>query len=457
MVNREKLISQLKLERELYVSKHRKSLQEKRERSEVLLYNVPMNWMQQWPLAYPLTVDRGEKHKITDVDGNQYIDFCLGYSAAFPGHGSMEVVKSLKEAMAGGMVYTMPSSLDAEIGTLLKERFGQDFWGFALSATDANRFIIKLCREITGRKKILVFNGCYHGTVEETFAMGEDGKTVTREGNIGIGIDTAKTTTAIEFNDLKALKRELAKEEYACLMLEPVMTNCGIIHPSGRYLEEAKALCRKYDTIFIIDEAHTITADYTGYAKKHGLAPDILVLGKCIGGGFPVGAYGVSGGIKNRIDGIIRAEYSDTSGIGGTMTGSVMAMTGIKAALTYQLTEDNYRKAIANTNLIVNGIRDIIGKYQLGWSVESLGARFDIWFTDKPGVNASEAFANYDGELYEYIFTALINRGYVMSPYWNILGSVSPYLSEQECHTFLLTFEDIVKTTIRIPGIHKSS
>ena len=233
MVDREKLIYQLKLERELYILKHRNSLQKKRERSEVLLYNAPMNWMQQWPQAFPITVGCGEKHKITDVDGNQYIDFCLGYSAAFPGHGSRRIVKSLKEAMAGGMVYTMPSSLDAEVGTLLKARFGQEFWGFALSATDANRFVIKLCREITGRKKILVFNGCYHGTVEETFAIGEDGKTETREGNIGIGIDTAKTTTAIEFNDLNALELELQKEAYACLMLEPVMTNCGIIHPTG--------------------------------------------------------------------------------------------------------------------------------------------------------------------------------------------------------------------------------
>ncbi|HVI41768.1 MAG TPA: aminotransferase class III-fold pyridoxal phosphate-dependent enzyme, partial [Anaerovoracaceae bacterium] len=334
MINRKRLSEQLELERELYVSKHKKSLHKKIERSEVLLYNAPMNWMQQWPLAFPLTIGHGEKHKLVDADFNEYIDFCLGYSAAFPGHGSKEAVKELYETMAGGMVYTMPSSLDAEIGTLLKDRFGQDFWGFALSATDANRFVIKLCREITGRKKILVYNGCYHGTVEETFAMGEEGATQTREGNIGIGIDTSETTTAIEFNDLDALEKELEKKEYACLLLEPVMTNCGIIHPAAGYLENAKALCRKYDTVFIIDEAHTITADYRGYAKKHDLRPDVLILGKCIGGGFPVGVYGVNENIKNRIDKIIRVEYSDTSGIGGTMTGSVMAMAGIKAALT---------------------------------------------------------------------------------------------------------------------------
>ena len=448
MINRKRLSEQLELERELYVSKHRISLHGKDARSKVLLYNAPMNWMQQWPLAFPLTVDHGEKHKITDVDGNEYIDFCLGYSAAFPGHGGREVVNALNEAMTGGMVYTMPSNLDAETGTLLKERFGQDFWGFALSATDANRFIIKLCREITGRKKILVFNGCYHGTVEETFAMSEGGKTQTREGNIGIGVDTEKTTTAIEFNDLKALELELQKEEYTCLLLEPVMTNCGIIHPVEGYLEAAKALCRKYDTVFIIDEAHTITADYRGYAKKYELQPDVLILGKCIGGGFPVGVYGLSADIKNKIDGIIRVEYSDTSGIGGTMTGSVMAMAGIKAALTHELTEKNYVKAITNTDIIVNGIRKIIGENHLDWSVVSLGARFDIWFAKKPGINAAEAFANHDGDLYEYVFAALINRGYIMSPYWNILASVSPYLSEDECRGFIAAFEEIVRAVI---------
>lgn len=449
VIDRKQLSVHLEMEREEYKLKHKKSMQQKNERSKVLLYNAPMNWMQQWPLPFPITVDRGEGHRITDVDGNVYVDFCLGYSAAFPGHGSEAVAQVLRETMEKGMVYTMPSDMDAETGALLRERFGQDYWGFALSATDANRFIIKLSREITGRKKILVFNGCYHGTVEETFAMGEDGKTQTREGNIGIGIDTAMTTTAIEFNDLKALEQELQKKEYACLLLEPVMTNCGIIHPVSGYLEAARDLCKKHDTVFIIDEAHTITADYQGYAKKHDLKPDVLILGKCIGGGFPVGAYGVSEELRNRIDGIIKVEYSDTSGIGGTMTGSVMAMAGVKAALTLELTEEKYKSAISNTEIIVDGMQKIIGGYGLNWSVVSLGARFDIWFSETPGSNAAEAFADHDGELYEYIFTALVNRGYIMSPYWNILGSVSPYLSAAECREFLKTFETVVKAVIK--------
>lgn len=443
MINREQLSVLLEREQKLYIDGHRQSRQQKNGRSEVLLYNAPMNWMQQWPLAFPLTVEYGKKHKIIDVDGNEYIDFCLGYSASFPGHGSRKVAKALNDTMIRGMVYTMPSGMDSEIGSLLKDRFGQNYWGFALSATDANRFIIKLSREITDRKKILVFNGCYHGTVEETFATSENGKTQTREGNIGIGTDTGKTTTAIEFNDLTVLEAELQKEEYACLLLEPAMTNCGIIHPVEGYLEAAKGLCRKHGTVFIIDEAHTITASYSGYAKKYDLQPDVLILGKCIGGGFPVGLYGVSSEIKRRIDKIIKIEYSDTSGIGGTMTGSVMAMAAVKAALTYELTEEKYKKALSNTELIINGMRRIIGDCRLDWSVASLGARFDLWFTETPGTNAAKAFAQHDEDLYEYIFTALVNRGFIMSPYWNILGSVSPYLSEAECYGFLKAFEEI--------------
>ncbi|MBR0600231.1 transaminase [Sinanaerobacter chloroacetimidivorans] len=448
MINRKKLQEQLLLEREVYLTSHQNSYQNKSKRSEVLLYNAPMNWMQQWPLAYPITIESGCQHKVTDIDSNEYIDFCLGYSAAFPGHGSKDVSKLLHEQMNKGMVYTMPSSLDAKVAGLLKERFGQDFWGFALSATDANRFMIKLCRAITNRKKILVFNGCYHGTVEEAFAMGENGETKTREGNIGIGVETSRTTAAIEFNNRAALEQELEKGIYACLLLEPVMTNCGIIHPMEGYLEQAKELCKKNGTVFIIDEAHTITTDYAGYAKKHNLEPDALILGKCIGGGFPAGAYGVSESIKNKIDEIIRVEYSDTSGIGGTMTGSIMAMSGIKAALTYELTKENFIRANANTDIIVKGMGEIIEKNRLEWSIARLGARFDIWFAKTPGKDASEAFSQHDEVLYEYLFTALVNKGYIMSPYWNLLGSVSPYLSEVECHQYLLDFEEAVMKII---------
>ena len=445
MINRKKLNEQLAAEREIYARTHKNSLAARTERSKTLLYNAPMNWMQQWPMEYPITLLSGNKHMITDVDGNQYIDFCLGYSAAFPGHGINEVTDALHNAMKAGMVYTTPSTLDAETGKLLKERFGQEFWGFSVSATDANRFVIKLCREITDRKKILVFNGCYHGTIDETIVSREEGKTIKREGSIGTGIDTAEMTTAIEFNDINALRRELAKEEYACLLMEPVMTNCGIIQPIDGYLEKTKMLCRRYGTVFVVDEAHTITAGYSGYSMEHELNPDVLILGKCIGGGFPVGAYGVNYKIKRRIDDVLKIEYSDTSGIGGTMTGSVMAMTGINAALAYGLTAENFGKANINTDMIVDGINGVIHKRKLGWSVSRIGARFDIWFSDTPAVNAAQAFRNHDKALYEYLFTALINRGYVLSPYWNILASVSPYLSLEECKGFIDAFEEVTE------------
>ncbi len=448
MVNRKKLNEQLAVERANYSAAHKKSLAARTERAKTLLYNAPMNWMQQWPMEYPLTLAHGKLHKATDIDGNSYIDFCLGYSSAFPGHAVSEVTDELQKAMESGMVYTTPSNLDADTGKLLKQRYGQEFWGFSVSATDANRFVIKLCREITDRKKILVFNGCYHGTIEETTVIRDKGRTIEREGSIGTGIDTAEMTTAIEFNDVNALRRELAKEDYACLLMEPVMTNCGIIHPIDGYLEKAKMLCRRYGTVFVVDEAHTITSGFSGYSMEHELYPDVLILGKCLGGGFPVGAYGVNFKIKRRIDDVIKIEFSDTSGIGGTMTGSVMAMTGINAALNHGLTEENFNKAIANTDIIVSGLDDIIQRYKLGWSISRIGARFDIWFSDTPGINAAQAFRNHDKALYEYLFTGLINKGYIMSPYWNILGSVSPYLSAEECRDFVEAFDEIASRIV---------
>ena len=437
MIDRERLTASLALEQRRYLQKHERCKEAKEARSRVLLFNAPMNWMQQWPLAYPLTIVDAAEQQLTDADGNRYVDLCLGYSAAFPGHRPL----SPKSAA----VLTIPSDADVKAGEALRERFGQAFWGFALSATDANRFVIKLCREITGRKKILVFNGCYHGTVEETFAMGDGAKTVTREGNIGIGLETEKTTTAIEFNDISSLKNELEKQEYACLLFEPVMTNCGIIYPQPGYLAEMKKLCKANGTVTILDEAHTITADHRGYAKKHELAPDILVLGKCLGGGMPVGVYGVTEEVKERIDRIIRVEYSDTSGIGGTMTGSPAAMAAILDTLSSRLTEANYRAAISHTKAIADGIRTIIQKYTLSWSVATLGARFDLWFTPEPAKNAAGAFAVHDADLYEYVFLALLNRGFVLSPYWNILGSVSPFLTNEEIGGFLSAFEETIK------------
>lgn len=444
MIHRERLEFSLEKEKSIFIETHKKSQEAYLEKGEVLLYSAPMNWMQMWPGGFPISIERAKEDTLVDLDGNTYTDFCLGYSAGLTGHGGEEICKTFYTAMKDGMVYTLPSKLDAQVGRLLKERFGQEYWGFALSATDANRFSIKLARQVTKRRKILIFNGCYHGTVEETFAYSEEGKTTTRVGQIGIAYEVGKITTAIEFNDLDALQKELEKEEYACLLLEPVMTNCGIIHPEEGYLTKAKALCKKHGTIFIIDEAHTITAGPRGYTGEYNLEPDILVLGKCIGGGFPVGAYGIRKDLKTRVDEIIKAEFADTSGIGGTMTGSVMAMHAIKAALEIEITPENMYRAKTICDYFSDCMTNIIVEYHLPWHMNRLGSRADISFSSIMARNAKESFAIHDHDLYEYLFIGAMNRGFVFSPYYNIMATFSYYTRKETIDDFILSLRELL-------------
>lgn len=444
MIDCDCLNKALRVEKQRFVESHWKSEQAYKEKGEVLLYSAPMNWMQMWPGGFPISIAKAKEDKLTDVDGNQYTDFCLGYSAGLIGHGGEQISKSFYDAMRDGMIYTLPSILDAHVGKLLRERFGQDYWGFALSATDANRFSIKLSRQVTGRKKILLFNGCYHGTVEETFAYSENGKTAARDGHIGIAYDVGQITTAIEFNDIDVLKNELEKEDYACLIMEPVMTNCGIIYPEEGYLNEAKALCEMYGTILIIDEAHTITAGHAGYSAANNIHPDILVLGKCIGGGFPVGAYGITKKLKSKIDDIIKIEYADTSGLGGTMTGSVMAMHAIKYTLETEITEENMNKAKEICKYFDDCLTQVIKEYKLTWHINRLGSRADISFSDKIAKNARESFAVQDHDLYEYIFIGALNRGFVFSPYYNIMATFSYYTTKVTIDKFIINLRELL-------------
>ena len=273
-----------------------------------LLDGVPMNWMVRWPGEFPVYVDEAHGARFTDVDGHEYVDLCLGDTGAMAGHSPEPVVRSVSERSAKGITTMLPNEDAGWVGEELSRRFGLPLWQFSLTATDANRWAIRFCRQITGRPKILVQNWCYHGSVDETFIqLGEDGKTVLpREGNIGPPVDPAETTRVVEINDVEALERELAHGDVACVLVEPALTNIGIVLPDDGYHDAMRALTREHGALLIIDETHTICAGPGGYTKAHGLDPDVLTIGKTIGGGIPIGTYGftdeVAEGISNSIE-----------------------------------------------------------------------------------------------------------------------------------------------------------
>ena len=218
-----------------------------------LLSGVPMNWMAKWAGAFPPFVREAQGAEFFDVDGHRYIDLCLGDTGAMTGHSPSATVSAINQQAQRGITLMLPSEDSIIVGEELQKRFGLPYWQFALTATDANRFSIRLARHITQRPKILVFNWCYHGTVDETFITLADGVAQARRGNIGPPVDPTVTTRVIEFNDLDALDEALRTEDVACVLMEPALTNVGIVLPEPGYHQALRETTRKYGTLLIID------------------------------------------------------------------------------------------------------------------------------------------------------------------------------------------------------------
>jgi glutamate-1-semialdehyde aminotransferase len=219
----------------------------------------------------------------------------------------------------------LPSPHAAEVGAELERRFGLRHWQLSLSATDANRFVVRLARQLTGRSKILVFNHCYHGSVDETVVALRDGRVVPRHGNIGPPVDPELTTRVVEFNDLEALERELDQGDVACVLAEPALTNIGIVLPDPGYHERLRELTRAAGTLLVIDETHTFCCGPGGYTAAEGLEPDLVTIGKPIAGGIPTGAYGMTDEVAAGILEHTIWDAADVGGVGGTLAGNALS------------------------------------------------------------------------------------------------------------------------------------
>ena len=260
-----------------------------------------MNWMTRWPGSFPVFFESAAGAEITDVDGNVYADLCLGDTGAMTGHSPPATVAAVRKRIATGITAMLPTEDAIAVGEEMQRRFGLREWQFSLSATDANRFVVRIAREITGRPKILVHNHCYHGSVDETVVTLDQGRVEPRDGNIGPPVDPAETTRVVEINDLEALERELAHGDVACVLVEPALTNIGIVLAEDGYHERLRELTREAGTLLVIDETHTLCCGPGGYTRAHDLEPDFLTIGKPIGGGVPVGAYGFTEQVAERI------------------------------------------------------------------------------------------------------------------------------------------------------------
>jgi glutamate-1-semialdehyde 2,1-aminomutase len=443
-VDRARLAALLLEEERRFREAHPRSLALFERARGSLLGGVPMHWMVRWAGGFPLFVTAGDGATLTDVDGHRYLDLCLGDTGAMTGHAPAATVEAVRAQAGRGFTFMLPTEDAIWVGEELARRFGLPFWQFAVTATDANRFAIRLARHITGRPKILVFNWCYHGTVDETFATLADGRTVPRDGSVGPPVDPALTTRVVEFNDLPALEAALAQGDVACVLAEPALTNVGIVQPEPGFHTALRELTRRAGTLLIIDETHTICTGPGGYTRAHGLEPDILTLGKPVGGGVPCAVYGVSRAVAERVEARSRLETADTGGIGGTLAANALATAAMRATLEHVLTEASYRRTIPLAERFAHSVERVIAEERLPWIVKRLGCRVEYWFRPEPPRNGGEAAAAVDPELERYMHLAALNRGILLTPFHN-MALLAPAVTEADVDRHTAVFRESVR------------
>ncbi len=409
-----------------------------------LLDGVPMNWMVKWAGPYPVFVDRAEGARFTDVDGIEYADFCLGDTGAMAGHSPAPTVAAVRRQVERGITTMLPTEDAIAVGEELQRRFGLRYWQFTVTATDANRFALRLARMLTGRQKVVVHDYCYHGSVDESFAtLAPDGRVRPRHGNIGPSVDPALTTKVAEFNDVGALERALAPRDVAAVLIEPALTNVGIILPEPGYHDAVREITRRTGTILIIDETHTISAGPGGMTAADHLEPDMLTIGKSIGGGIPVGTYGMSEELGARVSASIALEDCDVGGIGGTLAGYALSLAAVRATLGEVLTADAYARTIPLAERWEAGVRRAIERRGVPWSVTRLGCRAEYHFLPMPARTGREHAASNDFELERFLHLHALNRRILLTPFHN-MALMCPATTEADVDHHTAAFEEAI-------------
>jgi glutamate-1-semialdehyde 2,1-aminomutase len=445
------------LERELALFEvthlHSKALYARGLRS--FLYGVPMHWMQQWPGSYPVYATEARGARVTDVDGLRYVDFALGDTGAMFGHANPAVVEAIEAQLRRGSTMMLPTEDSVWVGEELARRFGLPYWQVTTAASDANRFIIRLCRMFTGRAKVVTFNWNYHGSVDETqVELDGANRMVPREGVHPNGMDHEQTTRLLEFNDVGALAQALDHGDVACVLTEPMLTNVGMVPALPGYHDALRRLTRDHDVPLIIDETHTISTGPGGYTRVYGLEPDFFVLGKSIAGGIPVAVWGCSEGMAERIWSVLphfrTGDAINHFGFGGTLAGSALQMAAIRATLERVMTEENYLHMSGLAERMERGVSDLLERRGLPWHVTRVGARVEYLFSPQPPRTGGEAHRARHPVLEAYLHLYLLNRGVLLTPFHN-MALMCPFTAEEDVDLHNALLDECLEHIVRDP------
>jgi glutamate-1-semialdehyde 2,1-aminomutase len=418
-IDRARLHRLIDRERATFSERHPRSRELFAETSKTLLGGVPMSWMTMWAGGFPLFFAEASGARVTDVDGHTFVDFCLGDTGAMAGHAPEPTARAVERQVRRGTTVMLPDEDAAWGGEELVRRFGLDAWQFSLTATDANRWVLRMARALTGRPKVLVFNYCYHGTVDETVISIERGVAQARPGNVGPAVDPTVTTKVVEFNDVEALRGALAPGDVAAVLAEPALTNIGIVLPEPGFHDALRQITRETGTLLIIDETHTFSSGPGGYTAAHGLDPDILTIGKSIAGGVPIGAYGLRRDLADRIL-ALDVDLEDVGGVGGTLAGNALSLAAARATLGEVLTDAAFERMIRLAERYTAGVQEVLESRRMPWNIVQLGARAEYRFTPQPPRNGGDSAAAHDGDLDAYMHVYLMNREVLITPFHNM-------------------------------------
>ena len=407
------------------------------------LDGVPLHWMKDWPMPFLPVIAQAKGARITDIDGYEIDDFCLGDTGSMFGHSPAPVAKAIRRQAKRGLTYMLPSLDALEAGRLLTQRFGAFRWQIATTATDANRFAIRVARAVTGHPKILVFNGCYHGTVDDVMVELCDGVTHNRAGLLGQVADLTLGAVVCEFNDLAAVEAALAKGDVAAILTEPVMTNCCMVLPDPGFLQGLHDLTRRYGALLMIDETHTISTGLGGYKGVHGLDPDIFVAGKCIAGGMPTAIWGLRDAVAMRYTAVNAVRALGHSGMGTTLSANPMQFACLCATLSSVMTEKNYSHMDRLAERLATGLTSVIARLAAPWHVVRVGARVEFICAPGPLRNGTQAMAAHCAPVEAALHTALLNRGCLIAPFHNMM-LISPATKKRQVDRLIAAFDEVM-------------